>query len=84
MDIKTAIKTIMQAAGKNSIKTAAFLGISKQAFSIFLNTDFNQIKRFIKICNYCGYNVIITDNKNFSIVLSADQDDNTGDQENKQ
>ena len=49
MDIKTAIKTAMQAAGKNSVKIASFLGISKQAFSIFLNGDFNQIERIIKM-----------------------------------
>lgn len=77
MDIKNTLKTIMQAAGKNSVKTAEFLGISKQAMSIFLNTDFNQIKRFIKICNFCGLDVVVTDHKNFSITLTSDTNESS-------
>ena len=71
MDIKTAIKTAMQAAGKNSVKIASFLGISKQAFSIFLNGDFNQIERMIKICNECNCDIVITDHQNINIVLTC-------------
>lgn len=71
MDIKTAIKTVLQAAGKNNTRAAEFLGISKQAFSIFLGGDFSQIERLIKLCNFCGMDIIITDNKNFKLTLQA-------------
>ena len=78
MDIKTAIKTAMQAAGKNSVKIASFLEISKQAFSIFLNGDFNQIERIIKICNHCNCDVVITDHKNINIVLTCQDSTKSG------
>ena len=71
MDIKTAVKTAIQAAGKNNVKIADFLGISKQAFSIFLSGELNQIERLIKICNFCGCDIIITDHQNINIKLST-------------
>lgn len=77
MDIKTTIKTLIRSAGKNDQKTAAFLGISKQAFSIFLKNDFNQVNRFIKICNYCNCDIIITDHENINITLSVNDPEKT-------
>ncbi len=70
MEIKKAIKTISQAAGKNQNEIAKNLNITAGAYSQFLGSDFSQVVRLIEICNICNCDLIITDHENINIKLT--------------
>ena len=70
MDIKTAIKTANQAAGKNDCDISKFLNIAAPSYSAFINGNLRQVERIIKILNFCGCDLIITDHKNINIKLT--------------
>lgn len=69
METKKAIKTMLQASGNNSQTAASFLNLSQPAFSIWLQ-KLNQIERLIKLTNFCGCKIIITNDKDINITLS--------------
>ena len=62
MEVKKAVESMLVISGKKKQDIAKFLQISKPSFTNWLD-KMDQIKRFIKICNYCGFTVIITDKK---------------------
>ena len=71
MEINTAIKTITQAASLESCTIAKELGISRSAYTIFINGKLNQVDRLIKICEICGCRLQITNNAGLTITLDA-------------
>lgn len=72
MEVKNAIKTIIQAAGKNDKDISTFLGIAPPSYSGFINGDLRQINRIIKICELCGCQLQITNNNGLTITLDTD------------
>ena len=71
MDITNAIKTITQAANLESCTIAKELGISRPAYTLFINGKLNQVDRLIRICEICGCQLQITNNNGLTIKLDA-------------
>ena len=70
MEIKNAIKTTIQAAGKNDKDISKFLNISAPAYSLFINGNLRQIERLVSIANFCGCKIVITDDKSINIEIT--------------
>ena len=67
--IENTIKTMIAASGNNSVSVANQLGITRPNMTHYVKSDFSQLKRFLKIADICGFDVIITNNKGVSINL---------------
>ena len=76
METKKALELIFVAAGKKKQDIAKFLHIAIPSFTIWLN-KLNQVERLIKICNFCGCDVVITDHQNININLSISSQEKT-------
>ena len=72
METKQAIKTMFQASGAKLQNVAAFLGVKQPTFSLWLN-KLDQVKRLIKVCEFCGCDLIITDHQNINIKLTIEK-----------
>ena len=75
--LKNTIKTMIAAAGKTGAGISKELQITRAAFTQYLNSDFSQVKRFIKIADLCGFQVVIKNKSGLEITLQADQEENT-------
>ena len=73
MEIKNAVNTITKAANLHSYNIAEKLNIYPSTYAVFLNSDMKQINRLIKICEICGFQLQISDNKGLTIQLEADE-----------
>lgn len=69
MDIKSVIKLINQAAGKNGSTIAKELQITPGAYSQYLNSDFSSLIRFIDICKICNCEITISNKNGLNIKL---------------
>ena len=69
MDTKKAIEIVLKNAGYKKQDIAGFLNIAIPSFTLWLQ-KLNQVERLIKICTFCGCDIIITDHKNINITLS--------------
>ena len=67
--IENTIKTMIAASGNNSVSVANQLGITRPNMTHYVKSDFSQLKRFLKIADICGFDVIVTNNKGVSINL---------------
>ena len=67
--IANTIKTMIAAAGKNSVKIANEIGITRPNMTHYMQSDFSQLKRFLLIAKLCNFDVIVTNNKGISINL---------------
>lgn len=67
--IENIIKTMIAAAGKNTVIIAKEIGVTRPNLTHFYKSDFSQLKRFLLIAKLCNFNVIVTDNKGISINL---------------
>ena len=78
--LKNTIKTMIAAAGKSGAGISRELHITRAAFTQFLNSDFLQVKRFIKIASLCNFEIVLRNKDGLEIKLSPDP---TNEQENK-
>ena len=74
MVINQAIKTMLQASNKKRIEAAAHIGITPASFTIWMSKQ-NQIERLIKLADFCGCKIIITNKKDINITLSNEKND---------
>ena len=65
--IKKAVLTMIAAAGKNQSIIASELNVTRANITHFLNADFTQINKFLKIAELCGFEIIAR-NKNGTII----------------
>ena len=65
--IKKAISTMIAAAGKNQSMIAAELNVTRANMTHYIQSDFLQIKRFIKIAELCDFEIIAR-NKNGTVI----------------
>ena len=71
--LKSTIKTMIAAAGKSGAGISRELHITRAAFTQFLNSDFLQVKRFIKIASLCDFEIVLRNKNGLEIKLSPDQ-----------
>lgn len=67
--IENTIKTMISAAGKNSVTIANEIGITRPNMTHFCKSDFSQLKRFLLIAKLCNFDVIVTNKKGININL---------------
>lgn len=67
--IENIIKTMIVAAGKNTVIIAKEIGVTRPNLSHFYKSDFSQLKRFLLIAKLCNFDVIVTDHKGININL---------------
>ena len=71
MEVKKAIEIILTGSGRKKVEIANLLQISKPSFTNWLQ-KLDQVKRLIIICDFCGYDLVLTDNKGINIKLTND------------
>lgn len=70
MDLENIIKTMCQTAGISGNKMSKILGITQSSYSLWIRKPMQQVLRLVKICDVCGFKIIITNNKNITFDLS--------------
>lgn len=75
--IENTIKTMITAAGKNSVSIANELKITRPNMTHYVKSDFKQLKRFLEIAKICNFDVIVTNNKGININLVDSLEENT-------
>ena len=69
MEVKKAIEIMLAGSGRKKVEIANLLQISKPSFTNWLQ-KLDQVKRLILICEFCGYDLILTDNKGINIKIT--------------
>ena len=75
--LKNAIRAMLAAAGKNGSSVSRELHITRSAFTQYLNGDFMQVKKLIKIADLCNCEIVIRNKSGLEIKLQADPEENT-------
>ena len=79
--IENTIKTMIAAAGKNSVTIANEIGITRPNMTHYVKSDFSQLKRFLLIAKLCNFDVIVTNKKGINInIVDALQENNKKEQ----
>ena len=71
--IKKAINTMIAAAGKNQSMIAAELNVTRANMTHYVQSDFLQIKRFIKIAELCNFEIVARNKKGTEIKLTENK-----------
>ena len=69
MEVKKAIEIMLAGSGRKKVEIENLLQISKPSFTNWLQ-KLDQVKRLIIICEFCGYDLVLTDNKGINIKLT--------------
>ena len=75
--LKNAIRAMLAVAGKNGSTISKELHITQAAFTQYLNSDFLQVKKLIKIADLCNCEIVIRNKSGLEIKLQADPKENT-------